>query len=343
MFDPEKLTRENIRRLKPYRSARDEFKGEASVWLDANESPYESGLNRYPDPMQRALKKKIAAIKNVEPQNIFLGNGSDEAIDLLLRAFCVPGRESVMIFPPTYGMYTVSAAINDVAVIESPLDDNFHIDTESLLPRLKDKRLKMLFICSPNNPTGNLIPEGQIITLAQSFHGLVVVDEAYIDFADTQGMLGRLEEIPNMVVLQTFSKAWGMAGIRLGMAFAHSGVINILNRIKPPYNVNGLTQKAALSKLDRLSGRAREIRELIRERHNLRRELHKLPCVVNVFPSDANFLLVRVTDAERIYRELARQGVVVRNRSSMVPGCLRISVGTARENEQLLNALRNLQ
>jgi len=342
MFDIDKLTRENIRRLKPYRSARDEYKGEAQVWLDANENPFESGLNRYPDPMQRALKEKISAIKKVDPQNIFLGNGSDEAIDLLMRAFCVPGRDRIMLFPPTYGMYTVSAAINDVALAEVPLDDSFQISLEKVVPLLADERLKMVFICSPNNPTGNLIPAEQIRTLAQNFHGLVVVDEAYIDFARTGGMLPHLKEIPNMVVLQTFSKAWGMAGIRLGMAFAGQAVIAVLNKIKPPYNVNGLTQKAALTKLDRLSGKAEEIRSMIRERDRLQRELQKLPPVLRVFPSDANFLLVRFTDAGRIYRQLAQKGVVVRDRSKVVPGCLRISVGTEKENQRLLDELKAL-
>ncbi len=342
MFDIDKLIRENIRRLQPYRSARDEFKGEAQVWLDANENPFESGLNRYPDPMQLALKEKISTIKKVRPQNIFLGNGSDEAIDLLLRAFCVPGRDRIMLFPPTYGMYTVSAAINDVAVVETPLDDDFQIPVDKVIPRLSDERLKMIFICSPNNPTGNLIPEAQIRALAQNFRGLVVVDEAYIDFARSDGMLPRLTEIPNMVVLQTFSKAWGMAGIRLGMAFAGEAAITVLNKIKPPYNVNGLTQKAALAKLDRLGGKAEEIHRLIRERDGLQRELQKLPVVIRVFPSDANFLLVRFTDAGGIYRQLAQKGVVVRDRSKVVPGCLRISVGTKKENQRLLEELKAL-
>ncbi|MFH1852844.1 MAG: aminotransferase class I/II-fold pyridoxal phosphate-dependent enzyme, partial [Candidatus Neomarinimicrobiota bacterium] len=246
MFDLERLVRPNIRRLQPYRSARSEFSGQARIWLDANENPYDNGLNRYPDPLQRELKLALAGIKNLPPESIFLGNGSDEAIDLLIRAFCEPGRDKILIMPPTYDMYAVSAAINNVAVVQVPLDRDFGIDRQKLLPFLEDPLLKLVFICSPNNPTGNLPDRREILEIAMKFNGLVVLDEAYQDFATADSLAMELERHPNLVVLQTFSKARALAGARLGMAFAQPAVIDLLNRIKPPYNINQLTQKAAL-------------------------------------------------------------------------------------------------
>jgi histidinol-phosphate aminotransferase len=293
MIDIQALIRPNVRGLKPYSSARDEFKGNASVWLDANENPVNNRLNRYPDPLQLELKKRIEVLKGVPAANIFLGNGSDEAIDLLFRAFCQPGIDKVIICPPTYGMYQVSAGINDVEALSVPLNQDFQLDMPQLLPLLAQPSVKMVFVCSPNNPTGNSIRTSDVILLAESFHGLVVVDEAYIDFSEQHSFSQEIKHHPNIVVLQTFSKAWGMAGIRLGMAFAHKEVIEVMNRIKPPYNVNVLTQRVALKKLQDTERFKQEVGMVLSEREMLRQELALLPIVTHIFPSDANFLLVR--------------------------------------------------
>jgi histidinol-phosphate aminotransferase len=342
MIDIQALIRPNVRGLKPYSSARDEFKGNASVWLDANENPVNNRLNRYPDPLQLELKKRIEALKGVPAANIFLGNGSDEAIDLLFRAFCQPGIDKVIICPPTYGMYQVSAGINDVEALSVPLNQDFQLDMPQLLPLLAQPAVKMVFVCSPNNPTGNSIRTSDVILLAESFHGLVVVDEAYIDFSEQRSFSQEIKHHPNIVVLQTFSKAWGMAGIRLGMAFAHKEVIEVMNRIKPPYNVNVLTQRVALKKLQDTERFKQEVRMVLLERELLRQELSLLPIVTHIFPSDANFLLVRFIESRRVYEHLAAKGVVVRDRASVAEGCLRITIGTRTENRKLLKHLKRL-
>lgn len=339
MFDLNKITRENVKQLKPYSSARDEFKGQADVWLDANENPFDSGLNRYPDPLAIKVKERIAELKEVGIENIFLGNGSDEAIDLLFRAFCEPNNDKVLIMPPTYGMYEVSAGVNAVEVLKIPLREGFEINAEVLKPYLSDGQLKLIFICSPNNPTGNLMSQEAIHEIAENFHGIVVIDEAYVDFASDGSLLSDLNKLPNLVILQTFSKAWGMAGIRLGMAFASKQVIDILNRIKPPYNVNSITQRMALEQLTDENAKNSAVTVILRERELLQAKLEELPNVTKVHPSDANFLLVQFTNPNEVYSKLAREGIIVRNRNSVIEGCLRITVGTPEENIKLLNSL----
>ncbi len=339
MFNLDAIIRENVKRLKPYSSARDEFKGQADVWLDANENPFESGLNRYPDPLAIEVKKAIGKIKKIKPENIFLGNGSDEAIDLLYRAFCEPGKDKALIMPPTYGMYEVSASINDVEIFRVPLTEQFQIDLAVVKGFLNDKSIKLIFICSPNNPTGNLMSVETIKAIAMNFRGLVVVDEAYIDFAPNASLIPLLKQIPNLVILQTFSKAWGMAGIRLGMAFASIEIINILNKIKPPYNINTFTQKMALDQLTDEKAKDSSVTVILRERETLASKLGELPNVKKIYPSDANFILVEFIDPNTVYNSLVESGIIVRNRHSVVNGCLRITVGTPEENERLIEAL----
>jgi histidinol-phosphate aminotransferase len=338
----EQLTRANIRALKPYSSARDEYKGvTASVFLDANENPYNAPNNRYPDPLQWNLKLEISRIKGVAPERIFLGNGSDEAIDLLFRAFCEPREDNVVAIDPTYGMYQVCADVNDVAYRTVLLDENFGFDAGALLA-LTDEHTKLVFLCSPNNPTGNNLPKEEIERVLREFQGLVVVDEAYADFSDAEGFLGRLDEFPNLVVLRTFSKAWGCAAIRLGMAFASAAIIDIINKIKYPYNVNRLTQQSAMEMLQRYYEIERWVKTLKEERDALVERFKSLPCVEHVYPTDANFFLTRVTDAPAIYNYLVSEGIIVRNRHNVTlcKNCLRVTVGTTGENEKLVNALR---
>jgi len=348
MIDLNILVRENIRSLKPYSSARDEFQGLAEIYLDANEnaigSPLDVALNRYPDPQQRVLKENIGALKNIVPEKIFLGNGSDEAIDLLIRAFCEPGRDRIMIMPPTYGMYQVSAAINNVDVIDVPLTRHFQIDVENVLNKSAPD-IHLTYVCSPNNPSGNLMDEKAIIQLLENTGGLVIVDEAYIDFSGKPGVLHLIDTYPNLVVLQTFSKAWGMASMRLGMAFADPFVIKILTNIKPPYNVNGLTQNHALEALKQPEKKEQMVNQLIRQRGILISELDKLNMVQHIFPSDANFLLVQFENSDRIFKSLIQQGIIVRDRSKALycENCLRITVGTESENSRLLARLKNLE
>jgi histidinol-phosphate aminotransferase len=335
------LVRPNIRRLTPYSSARSEFKGKAEVFLDANESPYDTGYNRYPDPLQWKLKQAISTLKGIAPEHIFLGNGSDEAIDLLLRIFCEPGVDHIITLPPTYGMYRVSADISNVAVKEIPLrPGSFQPDVEAVLAAA-DAHSKLLFICSPNNPTGNSIRPELIRELAKGFPGVVVVDEAYIDFSAQESTIRLLPEHPNLVVLQTFSKAWGMAGIRLGMAFASEEIIGYFNKVKPPYNINQLTQGAALKVLDRQEAQEAQVQQLLGQRTLLQQYLGGLPFVERIYPSDANFLLVKVEDPAGTYNYLVDRGIIVRDRSrvTLCEGCLRITVGTPEENEQLFRAL----
>ena len=340
----EQLTRANIRRLKPYSSARDEYKGvAASVFLDANENPYNNPNNRYPDPLQWEVKKTLARLKGVAPERIFLGNGSDEAIDLAFRAFCEPRVDNVVAIEPTYGMYLVAAEINDVEYRKVLLDGHFQFKAEQMLAAA-DEHTKLMFLCSPNNPTGNDLSHAEIEKLLKGFDGLVIVDEAYMDFSEAPSFLERLDEFPNLIVLQTFSKAWGCAAIRLGMAFASEDVIALFNKIKYPYNVNQLTQQQALEMLHRHYEKQRWVEMLKQERDRLEGEFATLPCVRKVFPSNANFFLVRVTDAPRIYNYLVGEGIIVRNRHTVTlcGNCLRITVGTTAENETLLEALRKL-
>ncbi|CAN5220393.1 histidinol-phosphate transaminase [soil metagenome] len=345
MFDLNALIRPNIRALKPYSSARSEFVGAAEVFLDANEnafgSPAGDGMNRYPDPLQTALKAGLAKILNVSPEQIFIGNGSDEAIDLLLRVFCIPGKDEIIICPPTYGMYRVSADINDVFVKEVPLTLEFQLDVPAILQSVTELT-KIIFICSPNNPTGNLMNRDSIVEIAKNFDGLVVVDEAYIHFAEADSIVSEIDSLPNVVVLQTFSKAWGMAGIRVGIAIAGKEIVGSMNKVKPPYNVSGIAQQVVLDALDRRDQFAIWTASAIKERERMEEKLIGLDLVINVFPSDANFLLVRVTDAAAIYRYLIDQKIVVRDRSNveLCEGCLRITIGTPKENDRLIAALR---
>ncbi len=345
MFDLRKLLRDNIRELVPYSSARDDFKGEAQIFLDANEnslgSPLTKWYNRYPDPHQWKVKEALGKIKGVAPQHIFLGNGSDECIDLLYRAFCAPGNDNVIINPPTYGMYEVSAHINDVEVRRALLLDDFQLDLVQL-ERLVDERTKLIWICSPNNPTANSMNRRDIEIILNNFPGLVVIDEAYINFSRHRSFIQELTEYPNLVVLQTMSKAWGLAGLRLGMAFASEAIIDVYNKVKPPYNVNQATQELALKALEEVGQVNEMIRLLVAMREQLAADLGRLPFVQIVHPSDANFLLVRVNDARGLYDYLLGDGIVVRDRSKveLCGGCLRITVGTEWENAELMGVLR---
>jgi len=344
-FDLNTLVRENIKNLTPYSSARDEFKGEASIYLDANENSYGSPLtkwyNRYPDPLQWSLKQKIGAIKNIDPQNILLGNGSDECIDLMIRAFCEPGKDNIVICPPTYGMYEVYGNINNVAVKKIPLLRNYQLDMDALQEEV-DADTKILFFCSPNNPTGNNLNREDIETVLAHFDGLVVLDEAYINFSRQRSFVADLKEYPNLVILQTFSKAWGLAALRLGMTLASAEIIDILNKIKPPYNINSATQELALKALDNLDDVNGMIQTIVAEREALANAFQQLAIVEKVHPSDANFLLVQVKDANAVYDYLKSKGTIVRNRSNVLlcEGCLRITIGTEKENKDLLNQLK---
>lgn len=336
------LTRPNIWALKPYSSARDEYNGvAASVFLDANENPYNLPHNRYPDPLQRDLKAELTRIKQVKAENIFLGNGSDEAIDLVFRAFCEPGVDNVVAIDPTYGMYKVCADVNNVEYRKVLLDDAFQFTADALLAAT-DEHTKLIFLCSPNNPTGNDLLRTEIEKTLAAFSGLVIIDEAYNDFSSAPSFLQQLDKYPNLVVFQTFSKAWGCAAIRLGMAFASEEIISIFNKIKYPYNVNQLTQQQALSMLQRYDEIEGWVKELIAERGRLMDAFFSLTCVKEIFPSDANFFLARVTDAGAIYNYLVAKGIIVRNRSSisLCGNCLRVTVGTPAENKTLLEALQ---
>lgn len=343
VFDITTRVRPNIRAMKPYSSARDEFHGDAEIFLDANENPYPTGFNRYPDPLQRKLKEKIAAMRKVSSGQIFLGNGSDEAIDLLIRAFCEPNTDTIVTTDPTYGMYSVCAAVNAVGVRTARLQPDFDLDAEALL-NAADGNTKIIFLCSPNNPTGNSLTRKKIHHVLSRFDGLVVVDEAYIDFSGSESMINDLRQYPNLVVLQTFSKAWGLAGLRLGMAFASEPIVAILNKIKYPYNINTRTQEIALEALENESQKEKWVTAILKERETLAIALDSVPAVRRVFPSDANFLLVQVDDAPATYAYLVKKGIIVRDRSrvTLCEGCLRITVGTPQENKSLIEALRSL-
>lgn len=337
------LVRPNIRTLAPYSTARDEYGGQRiDVWLDANESPYDNGVNRYPDPRQQRLREVLAARKGVATDRIFIGSGSDEAIDLAYRIFCRPGIDNAVSIAPTYGMYRVAAAVNDVELREVPLGDDFSLPVERLLAAA-DERSKLLWLCSPNNPTGNAFPATEIERLLRRFDGMVVLDEAYIDFAAGPGFLARLGEFGNLIVLQTLSKAWGMAGLRLGLAFASEAVAGLFARVKYPYNINSLAQQAVAERLtEDISPQVAEIRA---ERDRLAPQLAACPAIERVYPSDANFILVRTPDPDRMYDALISAGVIVRNRSRIpgCEGCLRITVGTPAENARMIETVKNFR
>jgi len=334
------LVRKNILNLKPYSSARDEFKGEASVYLDANENPYNNNVNRYPDPLQWEVKEKISQIKGVAKEKIMLGNGSDEPIDLIFRVFCEPGIDNVVAIDPTYGMYQVSADINNVEYRKVLLDSNFDFNSDNLLQQT-DENTKAIFLCSPNNPTGNSLNRNEIVKTIENFEGIVVVDEAYIDFSSQQSFLKYLDKYSNLIVLQTFSKAWAGAGIRLGMAFASEEIIRLFNKVKYPYNVNKLTQNYALDLLNNYQEVKEKVATILEERSKLQQALSNLSCVEKVYPTDANFILVKVNDADKIYQELVEEGIIIRNRNkiSLCMNCLRITVGTEEENSELISSL----
>jgi histidinol-phosphate aminotransferase len=355
-FNLDNLVRENIRKMTPYSSARHEFSGKASVFLDANENSFGSPLllpspsgggpgvrvNRYPDPLQMQVKEKLSKIKGVPPQNIFLGNGSDEAIDLLYRIFCVPGSDNVIIFPPTYGMYEVCAEMNDVRVKKISLTKDYQLNLDAVEYAI-DPFTKLIFICSPNNPTGNSMNRADVEVILNNFNGLVVIDEAYINFAKQKTFIAELTEYPNLVVMQTLSKAWGLAGLRLGMAFSSQPVIELMNKVKYPYNMNTATQLLALEALDKPEWVNEHITITVKEREKLKNDLLAFENTEAVYPSDANFLLVKIKDAGKIYDYLCSEGIIVRDRSKVVlcEDCLRITIGTPEENKQLMTALEN--
>jgi histidinol-phosphate aminotransferase len=346
-FNLENIVRENIKCLTPYSSARKEFIGAAQIFLNANEnsfgSPIETDYSRYPDPLQWQIKQKVAEINNVETSEIFIGNGSDEAIDLLFRIFCEPKKDNVLICPPTYGMYQVSAEINDVAIKRATLTANFQLDLTALDAAI-DANTKLLFICSPNNPTGNSLAREQILDLAKNFRGIVVVDEAYIHFSREKSILSEINNYKNLVILQTFSKAWGLAGLRVGLAFANAEIIAYFNKTKPPYNISEIAQNAILDALGSAEKVEKMIDEIISEREKLIKNLRELSIVTKIYPTDANFVLVKTTDAEKIYKFLLDEKIVVRNRNNveLCEGCLRITIGTPEENEKLLESLGKL-
>ncbi len=339
MFDLTTLVRSNILALAPYSSARDEFSGPDGIFMDANENPF-GELNRYPDPLQKQLKLKLAEIKGIPPQNIFIGNGSDEAIDLCFRIFCEPGRDKALIFTPTYGMYKVAASINNIEVLSEPLNSTFQIEENNLTKVLEEEQLKLIFICSPNNPTGNTIKAVEYII--QNFKGIVIVDEAYADFSDAS-LTEKLSWYPNLIILQTLSKAWGLAGARIGMALASKQIISLFNKVKPPYNISSLNNGAALQALNHREVYEARKKVLIAERVKLATALGNLPVIKRIYPSEANFLLVEVSDANKAYNTLLKQNIIVRNRDKEVKNCLRVSVGTPNENQALITALQNIE
>jgi len=345
-FNLNNLTRPNVKELKPYTSARDEYKGvsENMIFLDANENPFENGVNRYPDPQQNKLKALLSQIKDVSVKNILLGNGSDEVLDLIFRAFCEPNQDNIIILPPTYSMYKVLANINAVDVFQISLSNTFQPLVEKILYK-QNKNNKLLFLCSPNNPTGNSLDKDKVEFLIKNFKGIVVVDEAYIDFSEEESWLCRLNEFPNLIVTQTLSKAFGMAGIRLGICYASTEIIKVLNTIKPPYNINKLTQQRALDQLTISNIMNSQVNSILDERENLIKNLKSIDYINTVYPTDANFVLVKVDDANKRYNQLIKKGIVVRNRTNqpLCKNCLRITVGTEEENRKLTKALKDLQ
>jgi histidinol-phosphate aminotransferase len=341
MFDINNLIRENVLKLTPYSSARDEFTGKTGIFMDANENPY-GNLNRYPDPYQRELKTAISKVKGINEDKIFLGNGSDEIIDLCFRIFCNPGLDKTLIFTPTYGMYEVSASVNDVAVIKYPLNVNFQIDIKKAEPFFSDKNLKIIFICSPNNPTANSMNFEDVEYIITTFNGIVVIDEAYIDFSENPSFISLVDKYPNLIVMQTFSKAYGLASVRVGMAFSNREIVTYFNKLKPPYNISTINQKAALKKIGQTDQLRSQVSRIKKERERLSIILSTLNIIEKVYHSDANFLLVKVNNADYIYNKLVNKNIIVRNRSSVVENCLRITIGKKSENDKLINALTEL-
>lgn len=340
-IDIQKLVRKNILNLKPYSSARDEFEGENGIFLDANENPF-GELNRYPDPYQKKIKQKLSELNQIPTDNIFLGNGSDEVIDLAFRIFCEPGKDKVLTFSPTYGMYEVSANINNVELITLDLNEDFQIDLDALKPYLKDENLKIIFICSPNNPTGNSIKNIEYIL--ENFNGIIFIDEAYIDFSPQERFKNQIKDYQNLIVSQTFSKAWGMASVRVGIAYASEEIIKFYNKVKPPYNISQINQNAVLNTLtnENINLVSENIKLILNEKKLLIQSLEKLNLVKKIYPSDANFILIEVENAEEIYQKLVEKNVIVRNRNSVIKNCLRITVGSPEENIKLIETLQNL-
>ena len=342
-MDLNKFTRKNVQQIAPYSSARDEFTEVADVYLDANENPFENGINRYPDPYQKTVKERLSEIKNVPTKNILLGNGSDEVLDLIFRAFCEPKQDNVICVPPTYGMYKVLSGLNNIELKDVLLTVDFTLNVDEILSQI-DTNTKIIFLCSPNNPTGNIIPKNQIETILEKSGCLVVIDEAYIDFANEPSWSTKLEQYPNLIVCQTLSKAWGMAGIRLGICFASTEIISVLNKIKPPYNVNVLTQRTALEALNDTEGYEGKLDLILMEKENLKEILSQLSFVEKIYPTDANFWLIKVDDADKRYNQLLEKSVIIRNRTTqpLCENCLRITIGTPVENEKLVKALKEL-
>ncbi len=336
MFQLEKTIRTNILALKPYSSARDEFNGKDGIFLDANENPF-GNLNRYPDPYHKVLKEKLSELKNSSTENIFVGNGSDEVIDLVFRIFCTPGKDKVIVCPPTYGMYQVSANINDVEIISIPLNENFQLDVEKILKT----KAKIIFLCSPNNPTANNLEN--IETIIKKFNGIVFVDEAYIDFSTQESLLHKVNDYPNLIVSQTLSKAWGRAAIRIGIAYANKQIISYYNKVKPPYNVSQINQHEAINAFDDTETFTKNIKTILAQRSWLEKQLSSLSIVERIYPSDANFVLVKTINANAIYQKLVEEKIVVRNRHSVVENCLRITVGEPFENVKLIDSLKKIE
>jgi len=338
----DQLVRKNIRSLAPYSSAREEYAGTEGIFLDANENPF--GIyNRYPDPYQKELKKELAILKGIHPDQVFLGNGSDEIIDLAFRIFCEPNEDKALTFSPTYGMYEVSANINAVELVKIPLNAAFQLDMNSLLPYLKDDRLKLIFLCSPNNPTGNLLNTVDIEFILNNFKGIVIIDEAYIDFCNQPSFIEKLNRYSNLIVSQTLSKAWGLAGVRIGIAYMNEDILSYYNKVKAPYNISAVNQTVAMEALTRPTEFKQKLAEILAEKEKMIQELQQLSLVNKIYPSNANFLLMEVADANYLYHKLVEQKIIIRNRNTVVRNCIRITIGTTAENQQLLNALKKIQ
>ena len=342
MIDLKKLVRPNILELEQYSSARDEFSGKEGVFLDANENPF-GKLNRYPDPYQVELKSKLEKIKGIKSSSIFIGNGSDEVIDLAFRIFCNPGKDKALTFTPTYGMYDVSAAINQVEILKIPLNKDFQIEVDKIDPLLEDEKLKLIFICSPNNPTGNSILKKDIVTILEKFRGIVIIDEAYIDFSESESLISLLKEYPNLIISQTFSKAWGLAAARVGVAYSSESITSLFNKVKPPYNVSKTNQFSVIEALENIDELKKNIKFILEEKELIQTEIVQLPFVKKIYPSDANFLLIEVKDANLLYNQLIEQKIIIRNRDKQIKNTVRITIGSKRENKLLLNALKNIK